>query len=309
MQLDSVEKFYKYSDVEGARYILRDGTLKFSFADEYNDPFDTKVDMLSEYDFINTLPELQKERLNILLSDEPLPQFSTDIYAKKTAELRQILSNKTQEEKENFKNLVLADPPESFMDIDRIRAIFIKQLEEVKNSFSYDTIFCASLIYDNLLLWSHYAEKHKGVALEFVANIEKDSLLRAMTKVNYSAERPFLYKSPKDFVYKSMFQEIKDVLNEYIRTISLTKSLDWKYEQEVRVYIANIFDPKPYLLHNYHADELRAIYLGCKADPNVEKELVGLAYAKNPAVKVFKMTTAKASYDLKPIEMNINQFI
>lgn len=309
MQLDSVERFYKYSDVEGARCILRDGTLKFSFASEYNDPFETKVDMSYAYDFIKTLPELQKERLNILLSDEPLPQFATSTYAQLTASLKQSLDKKTKEEKENFKNLVLADSPEAFMNIDGIRTASLELLEDLKSSFSCDTIFCASLIYDNILLWSHYAEKHKGVALEFVANIEKDSLLRLMTKVNYSTERPFLYNSPKDFLYKNMFQEIKDVLNEYISTISLTKSLAWKYEQEVRVYIANIFDPKPYLLHNYHADELRAIYLGCKTDPNLEKELVGLAYSKNPAVKVFKMTTALASYDLKPIEVNINQFI
>lgn len=305
MQLDSVKKFYKYSDVEGARYILRDGTLKFSFASEYNDPFDTKVDMLSEYDLINTLPELQKEYLNILFSEESLPSFVTTIEAQITSCLRQILSNTEQEEKEDLKNSFLAASP---FDIDRLKAVSLECLEKVKHSFSCYTIFCASLIYDNLLLWSHYAEKHKGVALEFVANIEKDSILRLMTKVNYSAERPFLWKNPKDFVHKVMFPERENLFKEYIDAISLTKSLDWKYEQEVRVYDSN-FEVKPCLLHDYHADELRAIYLGCKADPNVEKELVGLAYAKNPAVKVFKMRTAPASYDLKPIEVNINQFI
>jgi hypothetical protein len=37
--------------------------------------------------------------------------------------------------------------------------------------------------------------------------------------------------------------------------------------------------------------------------------LLGLAYAKNPTVKVFKMQTSKTSYDLTPIEIDIKEFL
>lgn len=63
MQIDSVERFFKYSDVEGARYILRDGTLKFSLAAEFNDPFDTAIQTLFGYDSIATLQEMREETL------------------------------------------------------------------------------------------------------------------------------------------------------------------------------------------------------------------------------------------------------
>lgn len=70
MQIDSVERFFKYSDIEGARYILRDGTLKFALASEYNDPFDTKIDTLYAYDPIATLQQMREEMVEILLTNE-----------------------------------------------------------------------------------------------------------------------------------------------------------------------------------------------------------------------------------------------
>jgi len=310
MQLDSVEKFYKYSDVAGARFILRDGNLKFSLASTYNDPFDAKIDTLFAYDPIATLQELREEKAKILFSDETYPPFAKGQIPQLTAWMRQSLAGKTPEEKKYLKELILADSPESIWNIERLQTIDRETLATVKFFFAMDAIFCASLIYDNHLLWSHYSEDHKGVALEFVANVEKDSLLRLMTRVRYSAERPVYYKSPKDFIYKSMFRENQDVLEEYMQAISLTKNPRWEHEQEVRAYIPlYILGGKPYRLQNYHGDELRAIYLGCKTTPEVEKELVMLAHARNPAVKVFKMTMGTANYNLTPIEVDIRNFL
>ena len=310
MDIDSVERFFKYSDVEGARYALRDGTLKFSLASEFNDPSDTAIQTLFAYDPISTLQELREESAAILFSDETYPPFSKSANAQLMAWMRKNLANKTQEEKEHLRGLILADSPESIWNIERLRRTDQETLAIVKLFISADAIFCASQNCDNQLLWSHYAESHKGAALEFVPNVEKDSIYRLMTKVKYSAERPVLHKTPKDFLHKSLFREDMDVIEEYMRALTFTKNPQYEYEQEVRCFIPlYIFGGESYRLQNYHGDELRAIYLGCKTDENVEKEFVNLAVAKNPDVKVFKMAVDAASYKLSPVGVDAQNYL
>lgn len=309
MQLDSTERFYKYTDVEGARFMLRDGTLKFAQAAQFNDPFDNAIATLFAYDPIATLQEMREETVNLIFTEEELPSFCKSDIAQKTAWMRVNLKG-TREQKEAARTEILAEPPESIWSIERLQSIDRETLATMKSFFAMDAIFCASLIHDNQLLWAHYAEKHKGMALEFVANVEKDSILRLMTKMAYSDERPVCYKSPKDFVYKAYFRENEEVLEEFTRALSLTKHTQWAYEQEVRAYIPlHIRGSEPYSLQNYHADELRAVYLGCKTDAQVEKEMVQLAVARNPNIKLFKMKMDAASYSMSAVSVDASSYL
>lgn len=85
------------------------------------------------------------------------------------------------------------------------------------------SISCFSKVDDNLLMWSHYADEHKGMCFKF--DISKDyDFFCIPVKVEYK----------KDFlIYK--ITEIKDFL---LKQYS-TKGLDWEYEQEVRVIKPN----------------------------------------------------------------------
>jgi hypothetical protein len=73
---------------------------------------------------------------------------------------------------------------------------------------------CFSLSWRNPLLWSHYAERHRGIALGF--DISKAKIKR----VSYVKERP-------------IFTAIDLSL---VRQLLFTKYIDWGYEQEVRVF-------------------------------------------------------------------------
>ena len=233
MRLDSVDRFYKYSDIEGARFILRDRTLKFSIASKFNDPFDALIQTLFAYDPIEKLPELLQEQINILLSDENYPPFVLGEIQQKMSWMRKNLLSKTQIVKDELKKTLLAQSSDSIWDTNRLRTMEAETLADVKRVFSSDAVFCASLTYENQLLWSHYAENHSGVTLEFAPSVAKDSILRLMTRVTYSDDRPVFYKSPKDFIFKSMFRESRDVNQEFARSIMLTKNTKWSYEEEV----------------------------------------------------------------------------
>lgn len=84
-------------------------------------------------------------------------------------------------------------------------------------------VCCFSKEDDILLMWSHYADKHRGVCLAF--DVWKDSkvLAKLPYEVAYPPEYP-IFNYPKDIYRVNSF-----------RFLIATKSKDWEYEQEVRL--------------------------------------------------------------------------
>lgn len=95
-----------------------------------------------------------------------------------------------------------------------------------ETQFSQYGVLCMTEKPQSSCLWSHYADKHRGIALGFDFQQAGDSLF----KVNYSETRPALdiSEETKPGDLKAMDQIIKCLT---------TKSADWSYEQEYRVIL------------------------------------------------------------------------
>lgn len=79
----------------------------------------------------------------------------------------------------------------------------------------------------NIVMWAHYAERHKGavIGIDF-DNAYSDTLKVTMQQVEYSENRP------KINVLKAY--ENKTIPNEIIEKFVMTKSDSWRYEEEYR---------------------------------------------------------------------------
>jgi Protein of unknown function (DUF2971) len=84
-------------------------------------------------------------------------------------------------------------------------------------------LLCFSRRWQNPLLWSHYGDRHRGVALEF--EIDND----LVAEVQYSPYRLRLDIERK--LAAGGFSE------EDAYQMAITKSAHWKYEEEVRVFV------------------------------------------------------------------------
>jgi hypothetical protein len=73
---------------------------------------------------------------------------------------------------------------------------------------------CFSLSWDNPLLWSHYGDRHHGMALGFDLDPTK------CKKVKYVKTRPQLRAIDLSVAHELLF----------------TKYIDWKYEEEIRTF-------------------------------------------------------------------------
>jgi len=90
-------------------------------------------------------------------------------------------------------------------------------------------IFSLSKNWNNTLMWSHYTDSHKGVCIGF--NSEDEYFKR---QINTDGTK---FKLIADVVYSESRAKIPMILGQQRPLLKpyLTKSLDWKYEEEVRM--------------------------------------------------------------------------
>jgi hypothetical protein len=92
------------------------------------------------------------------------------------------------------------------------------QVDELKQK----GIACFSTSDKILLMWSHYADSHKGACLTF--DISKDEGFFAF---------PFIVDYPKEYPRVNFIRE-KDKRKRYKHMVA-TKSTEWEYEKEIRI--------------------------------------------------------------------------
>lgn len=103
----------------------------------------------------------------------------------------------------------------------------------------------------NILMWSHYANSHKGICLEFDTLVDPEFFVYPINVV-YSEEYPNLEFTDKKFT--------TDVLR--------TKSKDWEYEQEVRIC-------KPQFgYYCFNPESLRSVIFGCNTEADKQSQII-----------------------------------
>lgn len=124
----------------------------------------------------------------------------------------------------------------------------------------------------DLLLWSHYGSAHNGVCFEF--DPSRDDNFRNVRSIDYSSTMPVYDASnPDEMLY--------------------SKSLHWKYEEEVRLIVPNGCDR--YL--EFKPECLRAVYFGIKVTFEDIAKFDSLARKRN--LKCFQAGTIRNDYRLE----------
>lgn len=126
-----------------------------------------------------------------------------------------------------------------------------RALREIKRRMDAEIgLLCFSKDWRNPLLWSHYADKHKGLALEFEVS-EKN-----LREVSYHPERL------SDIQNELTHKKIKE---EDIYRLLTTKFNGWAYEEEVRTFVplSNcILDKKMHFFQLDDEHELKGVVHG-----------------------------------------------
>lgn len=149
---------------------------------------------------------------------------------------------------------------------------------------NHDIKICSfSEINDSLLLWSHYADEHKGICVEY-------DLMRESPEVNAFLQ-PLIYS---DKIHKiETFEELTSLQK---IGYTLIKAKDWEYEKEWRI---TVLKDNNILPDKLAVSKPKAVYLGTRFDQNDEnliREFLDLLNERS--IPYFKMTKHNTEYKL-----------
>lgn len=243
--LSSIPKIlYKYRNWndENHRRILTDNELFLSSADLFNDPFDSSLPFqfdkkeLTEENILRKLIELERKNN---------PKFD---YQKCLGIAKEKILQNDFTSDEYWKN---------------------KNEEFQKRSTDRYGICCFSSKNDDLLMWSHYADSHKGLCVGFDSYQLFEATNGAIRKVQYSKY------FPKVAMFHRGFEWLDPLIN--------TKSKHWKYEDEYR--ISKLYAAREIV--NFNDSAIKEVVLGCKIDKNVREEIISIVKAKSPIINLY----------------------
>jgi hypothetical protein len=153
---------------------------------------------------------------------------------------------------------------------------------------------------NNLLMWSHYCDSHRGFVIGFDANHPffthaVNGSRSALQKVNYSRYRPVVPapdQNPEQF-----FKE---------NTSLLTKSHHWKYEEELRMCAspkaANRVQPgpngHPIYLFTFPKESVAEVILGYRMATDIRKTITAVVREKYQRAVLYQTALNEAEYDL-----------
>lgn len=156
---------------------------------------------------------------------------------------------------------------------------------------------------DNILMWSHYANKHNGICVKYDLKDCKE-LLYSTFPVVYSTKRPSISKNEL-LISSSETKVNEDKLLLLLVKSLLTKSDEWKYEEEWR----SIIPTENLISDNLNHKCIKAIYFGVKVECYKIYEIIGELKKsidiKN--IKFFKMNMDDSTYSINEEEIIIKQ--
>jgi len=235
------------------KQILTTGQLFFAETPRLNDPFDPLPQCLA-----SAPPDELRKLLHLAIADA-YPGLSA--------------SEKERREEEMMQPGVLAG-------IDDI----------VRDLLNRGGVACFSEVNDEILMWSHYTNGHRGICLEF----EKDLLdaewsrFHGVRRVLYSDDLP-------------AFDPTLPGIERTIRRI-LTKYSGWKYEKEWRAM--NVPEKGPGSANiNFPPDSLTALIFGCRTADS-HKRLIQDWIAAGPCknVKLCEARPKRESFALDIVD-------
>lgn len=147
-------------------------------------------------------------------------------------------------------------------------------------------IGCFSENWNSILMWTHYADNHKGYCVGFDEKwLRYSQLFSKVKRVEYSIDYPELNPLNKS----KNSSELK----------YFYKSLDWDYEEEIRVMnlYVNYKTEKPNRIIELENKHIKEVILGLKTSESDKKEIISIAKDKN--IDVWKTTKAEFKFEIE----------
>jgi hypothetical protein len=299
---------FKYSPINSySLQNLQQSQIYFSNPLNFNDPFDTfhpaTINELSNEKFANLYCKSNKRNFNeqiiLKILDKTISRSHFHDFCKEHIDyffdFDKDHKNPIYRSKENYlhsieqraENSLSPELEEVFTHLKtNLQNVILRSIRETREEkFSKIGVCCFSKNNSNLLMWSHYADSHKGFCLEFDSNIEP---FEKNFDVIYNPDIPTI-ESDLLFDEENKFESFKKLLS--------FKSKDWEHEEELRV-----LHKEKNKNFRYPRYALKAIYFGIKTNQYDIEIVCSLIRTHNPSVRFYRMERLASRFGIKPEE-------
>jgi hypothetical protein len=281
--------FYKYVSGKTCRAALEHRTLRWSTPATLNDPFDIQFDLHLKVDRAKVKQLAAQKLSDGLYGDRPAPVGNV-----LGALLRVERANLIQLNKAELKGEFDKGIEEGLLSIEQSLPEFQREL---RAHMARSKILCLTELPDNSLMWSHYADQHRGAVLRLASIPALDSAWGAAKAVHYATEMPRLLDEEhlSDILSGRTLMEPEPIIDKLV----FTKAAFWSYEQEWRVYAGDGGHPAaPHEDSPFSANELNAVIFGCRMPADDARDIAALAHHLNPNVSVLVARKDDRSFGL-----------
>ncbi|MCX6600505.1 MAG: DUF2971 domain-containing protein [bacterium] len=251
-------KLYKYRRVNNDTLSsIRESTLWFSSPADFNDPYDCQLSMD---------PSGTKEAWRLFLVNN-LP-FVKNSPVSKNELIRRFIDDKQIHTRPGY-----------------AKELFQRVIDEIRSSIG---VCCFSRIDNSIPMWSHYADGHKGICIEY--DSEKDIGFGNVKKVNYSEEYPNT--------------SIRDTKDEIMNKLITSKARAWDYEDEYR--LVSKTGKVPLMADR---KSMTGIIFGCLCPLQAKEKILNALKAYVPMPKLYEAKAKQDKYEISIVECDENSIL
>ena len=288
------DAFYKFATLDGARAMIEHRTLKWSAPTLFNDPFDVQTRIVSGINcdrFSDRFTELYASIVN----GEHLPDYfdaARDIHRFAHYVRTNFNEHQQREAIASFRDAAW----ETGSHADEHLAKFSN---DISANLQHGRVFCMAEEINNVVMWSHYAQEHRGVGFKFRVLDEIDHIFLAAQPIKYVDSYVNLADS-EGFADHLFGVKEMDLLS-LCWDLVYVKHKDWSYEREWRCYKPLLDEPAGDGLEfwNCTPELFEAVYLGCCMSEDNATQIVGLVKQHLPQTEVFRARKSTRSFDLE----------
>ena len=155
-------------------------------------------------------------------------------------------------------------------------------------------VSCFTIDKDNLLMWSHYANKHTGCCITFNLKVLYSSLL-----IKYDNVRCLRVAYSKDFPAINYYKCPKRAATSWC----ILKSEDWKYEKEIRILVDTNNSIEGTDSLPLPKNVFCSIYLGAKISSDDKDKIIQVCRDNYGEIEIYQMNLKAGRFELEPVRI------
>ena len=277
-------KLYRYQKFSAQSFqLLCHDELYFSDAQAFNDPLDCQphvevgTDIREMRSILRRLvsDRVQREAESSLKKIQLKDKNALD-YAEKLGQ--QAADNKLNEIAYH------ANDPEYEISVKEAECWLLTCEIQAELLKRYDKgICCFSASYNDPLLWSHYADQHKGFHAGYCLDRNPEPVVH---KIEYGGNRTI----PMALIAEAILNETKESLSNLDHSVLLRKAPSWKYEKEWRLIDRKGVRESPLLLSE--------ITFGLRCPAAIRYAVISALKARGDDIAFYEMHQKRGSFQL-----------